>query len=770
MRIVAGDLTAELGDVETAPTVGIVDYSRRVTDDFGVTTVVQRGFSRTLSVRLGLPFDTVDLVQQTLATVRATPARWIADDRFAWLSPTGFFKDFDIDLSVPPLSYCTLTVEGFAETETLADPGGDPALDGSVSTLRLLQPAEVTDAVLVNSSVAETDAPEWAAATVYPLGARIMKAASHRLYESLVAGNTGNDPTAAATTQWLDVGPTSRWAMFDQALGTTTDANGSIVVTLAAGAVTAVALLDTIGATARVQAPGYDVTTAIGAGATTFLDLPGGNGQVTVTITGDGAVSCGTLLIGQVVDLGVTEASPGAGITDYSRKDIDDFGAVTIVQRAWAKRMTAKALIRTDAVDLVANRIASVRAQPSLWIGQAGVDSLTVYGFFKDFSIEVSETTSKLSLSIEGLSTAAKIAPLATSVSWPDVTDPTGTKPDDNADVTGNNTSKDTHAVGGRPADDLLSTLDKSSTDALFASIFTTNKGAELDALKNLQDGSALTVQINDLVETVSGPDANGKQSLSVLGATQPDGKGGLIFVVSRSTALGTPDQVIGQILDQIIGQVGGHEQTLTFLREVVTGQDGSAVLRGVFELNEDGVTTGIYNTLTNARSDLVFQTDQLRITSKDGSGKVYDWLDISDGIVKIPEAEIAVIRPGTRGTTGVPTIITNLNRYGGKGGSVNDELLSGTVTLYGPGTVDVAAVCNFDRNGANPWSIWVEIDGVAGPPANGIGSKQDTVPLLWARFMPNPGTYTVRVVGNIDSADTVDNRTMRAFALHGVS
>lgn len=464
MKAIHAGGIVDLGDVETAPTIGIIDYSRRVTDDFGVTTVVERGFSRTLSVRLGVPFNGVDALQRSLANLRAAPAQWVANDQIAWLSPNGFFKTFDIDLSVPPLSLCTLTVEGFAEAEALPDAGGDPALEGSVSTLRLLQPVDVTDAVLIASNVAEIDAPEWLADAVYAAGARVRRGASHRVFESLIAGNSGYDPATVGSAHWLDVGPTARWAMFDQALGTATSADGSISVTLAAGAVTAVALLDAVGATVRVQAPGYDMSALIGAGSTTFLDLPGIDGQVTVTIAGNSTVSVGTLLVGHLVSLGVTEASPSAGITDYSRKDIDDFGAVTIVQRAWSKRMTAKALIRTDAVDAVANRIAAVRATPALWIGQAGIDSLTVYGFFKDFSIEVGETTSKLSLSIEGFSAAAKIEPL--KVAWPDVTDPVGTKPEDSATVgapgttiVGGTKNPDGTVSGGLPANVSINAL-----------------------------------------------------------------------------------------------------------------------------------------------------------------------------------------------------------------------------------------------------------------------------------------------------------------------
>jgi hypothetical protein len=59
---------------------------------------------------------------------------------------------------------------------------------------------------------------------------------------------------------------------------------------------------------------------------------------------------------------------------------------------------------------------------------------------------------------------------LSSVPSWNDIADPTGTKPQDNADVTGENTSKDTNAVGGKPAVDLLKQVDdaKADIDGLF--------------------------------------------------------------------------------------------------------------------------------------------------------------------------------------------------------------------------------------------------------------------------------------------------------------
>jgi hypothetical protein len=425
--------------------------------------VVARGFARRMSVRLGVPTELADAVLRKLAALRASTAQWVANDAYACLAINGFLKDFDFDFSAPPLSYCTLTVEGLTETEPFVDAGGDPAPFGQTSTLRLLQPATITDAALVSSSLAETDYPQWAAGTAYALGARVLRGSTHRIYESAAAGNVGNDP-AIATGKWSDIGPTNRFAMFDQALGSTSDNAATIAVTLDAATINAVALLDVTGTSVRVQATGYDQTRPVGAGAITFLDLPAGVTRATVTLTGSGTVSIGTLLVGKLVGLGVTEASPTAGITDFSRKDVDDFGAVTIVERAWAKRMTANALISTSAIDSVFSRLAAVRATPSLWIGQAGYDSLTIYGFFKEFSIEAGDTVSKLSLSIEGLSTAGKITPFAPgggggSVDWPNVGDPDGTKPANNADVTGQNTSKDTNAVGGKPSAEFLAEL-----------------------------------------------------------------------------------------------------------------------------------------------------------------------------------------------------------------------------------------------------------------------------------------------------------------------
>ena len=437
MKVIVDGSAIELGTTEAQPTVSIIDYSRRETDDFGVTTVVKRGFARRMSVRLKVATDQVDALQRRLADLRAQPVEWIADARFESLSFVGFYNEFSIDLAIPPVSFCTLTVEGLAETEAFEDGGADPAPGASRSTMRLLQPVAINDAIM-SSSIAENDYPAWAAGVTYALGDRVINTATHRIYESAAGNNSGNNPVTSSL--WIDIGPTNAWAMVDQALGTRSEAAGQIAVLLDPSApVNAIALLDVTAATIRVQAANYDRLATVDAASSifTFLDLPSQAGPITVTISGEGTVSVGTLLMGNVVGLGITEAAPTASITDYSVKEADDFGDVTVVERAWAKRMAVRALIATDAVDLVAGRIAAARATPALWIGDDTIESVTIYGFFKDFSIEVGENVSTLALSIEGLSEAGSIEPLIGDIGWSDIVDddPAHPKPEDGATV-----------------------------------------------------------------------------------------------------------------------------------------------------------------------------------------------------------------------------------------------------------------------------------------------------------------------------------------------
>lgn len=619
MKVIADGQTMELGATEAQPTIGIIDYSRRVTDDFGITTVVPRGFARRMSVRMMVPTDDASQLQRRLASLRATPAQWVADERFASLSFSGFYKEFQIDIPTETVSFCTLTVEGLAETDAGADTGGDPAPDGKTSTLRLLQPITVTEAMLTASNVPENDYAGWAAGTTYALGARVVSA--HRIFESAVAGNVGNDP-ATGSSAWLNLGPTNRWAMFDEALGSATEQAGSVAVMVdPVDPINAVALLDVTGSTVRVQAGAYDRTVPIAAspGMATFLDLPDTSGPITVTINGSGTVSVGTMMIGRLVDLGVTEASPTATITDYSRKETDDFGDVTVVERAWAKRMSVRALLRSDAVDLVANRIASVRARPCLWIGEDSLEALSIYGFFKDFSIEVGENVSALSLSVEGLSTAGKIAPIVAEpgdVSWTDIKDddPLHPKPEDGA------------TVGATP--EQLDQLNQTGSMASSAAAAAAAAQAQIAALE-----SSVTLDLSQLNNAVGALDGSLAIAMGNIGSLQSQAQGILGSIGQIGTdvdALESSVSTIGGSVNLLSQSVSNLNGTVATLSSTVSTQGGqiSIIAQSVTTLT--GSLSALTTIVTASSSPNLIQNggfeNMLRGWSPAGAWGVYTW------------------------------------------------------------------------------------------------------------------------------------------------
>lgn len=296
--------------------------------------------------------------------------------------------------------------------------------------MKLIRPTTITGAMLNSSTAPENDYAAWAAGTAYAVGTRVILTSTHRRYEALVA-STGINPSTDPT-KWLDLGPTNRWAMFDARVGTATTRTASLQAVLAPGAIDAVALIDTDAesATVKLTADGvtkYTQTQTFNIGGVAidnwfswffepigrrttllFLDVPVyANGIITVTMTRDNpadTVSCGTLLVGRQLSLGDTEHGADIGIIDYSRKETDQFGVISVVERAFAKRMTARVVMATDSIDVIHRALASLRATPVLWIGSESFESLTVYGFYKEFSIDLAyPTVSYCSLTIEGL-------------------------------------------------------------------------------------------------------------------------------------------------------------------------------------------------------------------------------------------------------------------------------------------------------------------------------------------------------------------------------
>lgn len=299
--------------------------------------------------------------------------------------------------------------------------------------MKVIRPFTVNDTTLASTSVAETDAA-YSAGTTYALGAAVRSDATHRRYESLQSSNTGHSLDDPAW--WLDLGPTNPWAMFDQTTGTQTTDDDEIVVALAPGRRTnSVALLNVTGESVRVQVEteasgsiydeSYSLRDATGINSwfaymfnaivqdsnLIVTDLPI-DYEPTITVTLDnsgGTAAIGSLIVGYVNSIGASLYSPSIGIVDYSRKTTDDYGNYTLVRRAFSQTGNFKIRCDNANLDAVVTLLNDLRSTPCVWImddetGQAFANATTIFGFYKDWSIDIPYLNYSLcNLQIEGL-------------------------------------------------------------------------------------------------------------------------------------------------------------------------------------------------------------------------------------------------------------------------------------------------------------------------------------------------------------------------------
>ncbi len=133
------------------------------------------------------------------------------------------------------------------------------------------------------------------------------------------------------------------------------------------------------------------------------------SGVLRIKVSADsGAVAkCGNVVIGRSFDVGATQFSASAGFIDFSQKETDDQGRISLVQGAWAKQNSVKLYIENYRLDMVYKTLAGLRGIPTAWLANnSGTDyeMLIVYGVFKDFDITIAGPShSWCTIEIEGI-------------------------------------------------------------------------------------------------------------------------------------------------------------------------------------------------------------------------------------------------------------------------------------------------------------------------------------------------------------------------------
>nr|WP_315540201.1 carbohydrate-binding protein [uncultured Comamonas sp.] len=296
-----------------------------------------------------------------------------------------------------------------------------------MSGLIVLRPVEVTPAMLT-SNISENDYPAYVAATTYQADARVIH--GHSVYQSLQAGNKGQQPDISPTW-WVKVGPTNLWKAFDRSHSTQTVGNQSMWFEIAGTEVrSGIALLNLTGVSdIRVQVidPNfgklYDRTQMMlsaqaqsnwhswffGKRTTSknwrALDLPSyPNAMIRIDLEGAGPIGVGVILVGDQLDLGEgVEFGLRMGIRDYSRKETDPWGEVTLQKRGYSKTRAFNLVINNNRVDEVEQLLSELLATPAMWIVSDRWDSPNVYGWYYGFEVLLQYATESLcSFDIEG--------------------------------------------------------------------------------------------------------------------------------------------------------------------------------------------------------------------------------------------------------------------------------------------------------------------------------------------------------------------------------
>ncbi|BBB65917.1 hypothetical protein UNDYM_1664 [Undibacterium sp. YM2] len=300
--------------------------------------------------------------------------------------------------------------------------------------MKLIKPVTITTAMLTSTTVAEPDTGEtaWVSGHAYVIGNEVIVVAQHRKY-ICIANITGIVSPELDLTHWQDIGPTNAWAMFDRAIGTSTEDASPLTVVLEPGTIGGLAMLECVGRQAQVtykDASGgttvYSKTvsldgTIIGSvydwffeeyeqlGDFVLTDLPPQypNGELTVSITATaGDVSCGVLSVGRVIEFGKTLDGAKATIDDYSIKETNEYGATDVVERTYNRRSSFDVVIDSADFNRLYRRLSQLRAIPCVYIGvdELGYQPFINYGFFETFGMVVSYGTKSLcNLEIKGL-------------------------------------------------------------------------------------------------------------------------------------------------------------------------------------------------------------------------------------------------------------------------------------------------------------------------------------------------------------------------------
>ena len=303
--------------------------------------------------------------------------------------------------------------------------------------MRVIEPKPMT---LISSNVPDDPAPVWDEDVTYSKD-DVVKVENQspnnivKKYQSLEDNNQGNYPPEHPD-KWLYLGPTNKYAILDERLGTQS-VYDNLTFTIRAKKVDAIALLNIEGVSVTITVTRADDGSTIYGPEefslrrtyttgwfsyfydeyyqeTTLLvdnllvDVPPDLGDMDIEVAFSGEpAKCGLAFVGRSFFIGETMWDARVSIRDYSVKQVDEFGYAYLVKRAYSKQIEVDVILPTQNVSVVQRKLAELRATPCVWDANnpdTKHEALIVYGFYDSFEeVLKNATVSYCNLRIEGL-------------------------------------------------------------------------------------------------------------------------------------------------------------------------------------------------------------------------------------------------------------------------------------------------------------------------------------------------------------------------------
>lgn len=302
----------------------------------------------------------------------------------------------------------------------------------------ILKPIEITDAVLISSTLAEPAAGEtaWASGGSYTLGDERIRIETHRVYRCIQTHAGRSAAPESDPMYWQDISATERWKMFDEMVSSQTISTSDLTIVLQPGMFNAVALYNLTGASVEITVKdrpgGATIYSHVDDLYEPWVDwyewlfgpylakkspvllniLPYDTAELTITIRGggDAARGIGMVVVGDMKPL-VASGHGGAryGVSvepiDYSYIKTDEFGNTKIVRRAATTGLEVEVLMEKNDVDYAVQLLQDVLATPVAFVtvDAAGYQAANVFGLISGRVRYAGPTQGVANISVKGL-------------------------------------------------------------------------------------------------------------------------------------------------------------------------------------------------------------------------------------------------------------------------------------------------------------------------------------------------------------------------------